>query len=145
APQRRIRYIMDRSIYNLRGINYILKLGGAIPISNSAAKDAIKVAKKSLSEDNMIVIFPEGEISYDGDYGKFSKGYELIAKGLDGVIICANIDGLKGSFFSRSKKHFIPKSSLFRREVTITFSKPMSMNTKVEEVESSIKNLNSYK
>jgi acyl-[acyl-carrier-protein]-phospholipid O-acyltransferase / long-chain-fatty-acid--[acyl-carrier-protein] ligase len=139
--QRRIRYIMERSIYLIPGMHYVLKLGHAIPISSHGAKDAIKVARDTLARHDMIVLFPEGHISYDGEYGEFSKGFELIARRQSGHIICVNIDGLYGSILSRSPKHFTAKSSWLRRVVHVNFSKPLPINSSVEEVEKTIKDL----
>jgi len=57
------------------------------------------------------MIFPEGHITYSGEIENL----------------------LWGSIFSRSKKHFKEEGILFRREVTVIFSKPIPMQTKLDD------------
>ena len=132
--ERRIGYMMERAIYEKRFIRPIMRLGGVIPVSSTAAKDAFKLAKKRLQEDEIVGIFPEGGISHDGEIGKLYPGFQIIAQGVKGVIVPFYIDGIYGSIFSRAKKRHVPMSNLLRRRIRIIYGEPMSMDSDAKTV-----------
>ncbi|MDQ7062253.1 MAG: 1-acyl-sn-glycerol-3-phosphate acyltransferase [Sulfurimonas sp.] len=133
-PLRRpINFMMDKDIYHWKGFNYVFRTGEAIPVSPKASKDAFKEAHRRLTDSKVVGIFPEGSISQDGELGKFFKGYELIAKDYDGVIVPFYIDGVFGSMFSKYKPK--NKKSFFRRrKITVYYGKPVSKQTTAEEL-----------
>ncbi len=140
--KRRVRYMMERTIYYWKGMHFLFKLGHAIPLSERAFKDAFKTARKALANGEMLGFYPEGTISYDGKIGTFHKGFELIAKGNHGTITPYLIDGIYGSsLFSRAKKRFVPERSLWRRVVRIRFGAPMPMESSAESVKAAIMKL----
>lgn len=130
----RISFMMDRDIYYWKFAHPFLKLGGAIPLSEKASSDAFKEARRRIAAGKKVMIFPEGHISYSGEIENLHRGYELIAGKSKGSIIVCYIGGMWGSIFSRSKKRFKEKDRLFRREVTVIFSKPIPINTKVDDI-----------
>jgi acyl-[acyl-carrier-protein]-phospholipid O-acyltransferase/long-chain-fatty-acid--[acyl-carrier-protein] ligase len=131
--KRHINFMMDKDIYNWKFFNYFFKKGETIPLSLKAFKDAFKEAHKRLLEGRMVAIFPEGEISKDGSLGKFYRGYELIHKDYDGVIVPFFIDGMIGSTFSKYKPK--DKNGIFkRRKVKVYFAKPIPKDTKTDEL-----------
>ena len=136
--ERRIRYIMERDIYNWKSVNWLFRLGDAIPISSKSSKDAIAAGNKALKEGSMLVIYPEGGISRSGKIEPFNRGFELVAKGVDGVIVPYKLDGLWGSRFSRSPKKWVEKKALFRRVIRITFTSPLPMSTTAQELQEHI-------
>lgn len=135
--KRRISFMIDKDIYNKKLFHYILKKGEAIPLSSKASKDAFFRGYKKLSNNGIVAIYPEGKISKDGKLGKFYKGYELIAKDYDGVIIPFYIDGIFGSIFSKDKKNDI-KRFLTKREIRICFGKSLSKDIKVDDLRDKI-------
>ncbi|MBL4730581.1 MAG: MFS transporter [Sulfurimonas sp.] len=138
--ERPINYMMEKDIYHWRGYHYVFKVGEAIPISPKASKDAFKEAHRRLMRSKIVGIFPEGRISEDGEIGKFFKGYELIDKDYDGVIVPFYIEGLFGSLFSRYKLD--PRKSFFRRrKVTVHYGKPLPKETTAEELKEIIQNM----
>ncbi len=129
----RISFMMDRDIYHWKFAYPFFKLGEAIPLSEKASKDAFIEARRRIAAGKKVMIFPEGHISYSGEIENLHRGYELIAGKSGGSIIVCYIGGMWGSIFSRSKKHFKEEGILFRREVTVIFSKPISMQTKLDD------------
>ncbi|MFT7004753.1 MAG: acyl-[acyl-carrier-protein]-phospholipid O-acyltransferase [Sulfurimonas sp.] len=128
--QRRINFMIDKEIYNWKFSNKIFKKGEVIPVSPKASKDAFAQASVRLKHGKIVALFPEGQISTDGKTGNFYRGYELISSDYDGKIITFFIDGMNGSLFSKTRK-----LNLFRqRKVTVYFSKPISKETKAEEL-----------
>ncbi|MCK9491209.1 MAG: MFS transporter [Sulfurimonas sp.] len=135
--KKRINFMIDKEIYNNRLFNTILKKGELIPISKKASNGSFKEASMRLKNGKIVALFPEGKISPDGELGEFYKGYEFISSDYDGSICTFFIDGMQGSIFSK-KKEF--KFST-KRDVVVYFSKPISRDTKVQEVKDIIKNL----
>ncbi|OYZ32630.1 MAG: hypothetical protein B7X89_02805 [Sulfuricurvum sp. 17-40-25] len=139
--ERRIGYMMERVIYEKRFIRPIMKLGKVIPVSSSAAKDSFRSAKKRLQEDKIIGIFPEGGISHDGELGKIYPGFQIIAQGVEGVIIPFYIDGIYGSIFSRATNRHVPMKNLFRRRIRIIYGPALSIDSDAKTVYDAITHL----
>lgn len=127
--ERRIRYLMERSIYRKRFIRPIMELGEVIPVSQNGAKEAFKNARKRLQNGEIVGIFPEGSISPDGEIGTIYPGYRAIASAEGGVIVPFYIDGIYGSLFSRSKGRHVPSAGWFRRNVRIIYGEPLPIDT----------------
>lgn len=127
--ERRIRYLMERSIYEKPFIRPVMEIGEVIPISPNGAKDAFKHAKARLNNHEIVALFPEGSISADGEIGKIYPGYQVIASRVKGVIIPFYIDGIYGSLFSRSSTRHAASKSWFRRNVRIFYGDPLPMDS----------------
>ncbi len=134
---RRIGYMMERSIYDKPFIRPIMQLGRVIPVSANASKDAFRSAQKRLKNNEIIGIFPEGSISSSGEIGKFYSGFEIVARGMDGVIVPFYIDGMDGSLFSRTSK----KRMWFRRRINIIYGAPLPMDSDSKTVYDAITHL----
>jgi len=130
---RKINFMMDKDIYHWRVFHHVFKLGEAIPVSPKASKDAFKEAHRRLKSGKIVGIYPEGEITKNGELGKFYKGYELIPQDYNGVIVPFFIDGVFGSSFSKYKG--TAKRELFkRRKITVYYGKPLKMSTSSDEL-----------
>lgn len=139
--ERRIRYLMERSIYQKPFIRPIMELGEVIPISQNAAKESFKEAKNRLKRGDVVAIFPEGTISYSGEIGKIYPGYRLIATEEEGCIVPFWIDGVYGSVFSRSDHRFVPSRGWFRRNIRVIYGEPLPMISDPETVYNAINSL----
>ena len=132
---RKINFMIDKGIYNWKFFHFFFKKGETIPLSPRAFKDAFKEASKRLKSGRIVGIFPEGGISKDGELQEFHRGYELIAKDYDGVIVPFYIgNGIFGSVFSKYKAKNAKLNPFKRREVHIYFDKPISKETKSDEL-----------
>ncbi len=139
--ERRIGYMMERSIYDKGFIRPLMKLGRVIPVSSTAAKDAFRSAKKRLNNDEIIGVFPEGGISHDGELGKIYPGFQIIAQGVEGVIVPFYIDGMYGSIFSRASKRHVPMSHWLRRRVRIIYGSPLPIDSDAKTLYDAITHL----
>ena len=72
---------------------------GAIPISNTRAKDAIRIAVECIKAGEIVCIFPEGELSRSGTLLRLKRGYELIARQAKCPVVPGWMDRLWGSIF----------------------------------------------
>ena len=138
--RRRINFLMEKSIYEWPVFHAFFKQGEAIPVSAKASKDAFKEAHNRLMQGKVVGLYPEGEISKNGELGKFYRGYELIATDYDGVIVPYFIDGIFGSSFSKYKNTH-KKSFFSKRKVTIYFAPPVPNTTKADKLKDIIQEL----
>jgi len=132
--------MMDKEIYHWWGLHAFFQKGETIPLSQKASKDAFHIAHQRLLEGKIVGLFPEGKISDDGALGKFYRGYEIIPKDYEGVIVPFFIEGVFGSMFSKYKP--TEKKSFFkRRVVTVYYGEPVSKDTNAQELREIIQNL----
>ncbi len=127
ASPRAIKFVMDKAIYEQWYLKWFLKKFDVIPISNLGAKKAINSARERLKNGEVVAIFPEGHISYNGQLGEFRRGFEFIAKDLEEIaVVPFYLHGLWGSIFSRANKRYklITKRGS-RREIYVFFGKPL--------------------
>jgi len=138
--KKKINFMMDKDIYNWPIFHKVFKLGKTIPVSPRASKDAFKEAHKRLLDGNIVGIYPEGEITKNGQLGKFYKGYELIPQNYDGVIVPFFIDGVFGSLFSKYKANK-KRNLLKRREISVYFGEPIPKDTPSHKLREIILNM----
>ncbi len=138
--KRRINFMMDKEIYHWWGLHAFFQKGETIPLSQKASKDALHIAHQRLLEGKIVGLFPEGKISDDGALGKFYRGYEIIPKDYEGVIVPFFIEGMFGSMFSKYKP--TEKKSFFKRRiVTVYYGEPVSKDTNAQELREIIQGL----
>ena len=126
ACPRPIRYIVFEDYYRNRRLHPLLRFFGAIPISNTRAKDAIRNAVECIRAGGVVCIFPEGELSRSGTLLRIKRGYEIIGRQADCPVVPAWMDQTWGSIFSFRGGRFFwkwPKPS--RLPVTVAFGEPL--------------------
>lgn len=111
ACNRPIRFIIDKWIYRLPFIYFLMRHNRAIPIAASKedVTNALNKISEGLEHGDVICIFPEGRITFSGHLGRFKPGIEWIIDRDPTPIYPVTIEGLWGSIFSR--KH---RKSIFR-------------------------------
>lgn len=105
ACRRPIRFVVFEPIYNLPLLHFIFKTGKAIPIHSKAKKPevyskAMAQIAEALRQGEIVGIFPEGEMTRDGEVGVFKQGIEKIIRGNPVPVVPLALRGLWGSFFS---------------------------------------------
>ena len=113
ACPRTIRFIIWETYYYTRMLRPFLTFIGAIPISNTHAKDAIRTAIDLIKAGEIVCIFPEGELSKSGTLLRIQRGYELIARQAKCPVVPVWMDQIWDSVFSYRGGRFFwkrPKS-----------------------------------
>ncbi|MEY2545715.1 MAG: acyl-[acyl-carrier-protein]-phospholipid O-acyltransferase [Verrucomicrobiota bacterium] len=126
CPGRRIRYIVDEGFYRKPILHPFLKLLGCIPISARRAKDAVRDAAEQIRAGEIVCLFPEGQLTRSGTLLRLQRGYELIARQADAVVVPVWLDQLWGSIFSFQGGKFFrkwPRRIPYR--VTVAFGEPL--------------------
>lgn len=123
AVPKEIQFMIFKPIYDKWYLNWLFRAIKAIPISNGVNKTSLKLASNELDNKRVIVLFPEGGISMDGNLGEFKKGFEKILQNCqsDVKVVPFYIGGLSRSMFGRAKS-----SKNLRCKATITFGKGIS-------------------
>ena len=106
ASPRPIRFVMDHRIFKSPVLGFVFRHGGAIPIAPAKEDPAMLEAafaevSKALADGNLVGIFPEGNITNDGELQPFRSGITRILADNPVPVVPMALSGLWGSFFSR--------------------------------------------
>jgi 1-acyl-sn-glycerol-3-phosphate acyltransferase len=111
ASPRPVRFLMDHQIFRVPVLGWLFRLAKAIPIAPqkedpAAYERAFGQAAQVLHEGELLMIFPEGAITRDGQLQPFRGGISKIIRqasqsGLDVPVVPMALTNLWGSFFSR--------------------------------------------
>ncbi|AOF53221.1 acyl-[ACP]--phospholipid O-acyltransferase [Rodentibacter caecimuris] len=127
ASPRAIKFVMFRPIYNKWYLTWFLRIFRVIPISAGSSRESIETIREYLVRGEVVALFPEGHISYNGQINEFKKGFEHVLKDLDNVTtVPFYLRGLWGSSFSRADsfyKNLTKKQG--KREILVAFGKPI--------------------
>lgn len=112
---RPVRYLIDHYIYRLPVVHYFMKHNRAIPIlpKKDSVEQALDALSLGLEGGDLVGLFPEGQLTYTGNLGRFKPGIEWIIERDPVPIYPVAIAGLWDSMFSRkyrnSKTRWFPK------------------------------------
>lgn len=135
--ERRLRYIMQRRIYEWKIARWMFRLGRTIPVSSRSAKEALAEGRRELQHGGALTLFPEGGLSKDGEIAPFKRGFEIVADGVEGgVIVPFHIDGIYGSLFSPSPTHTGGRG--LRRVITVRYGSAMPLNSRADRVQTAV-------
>jgi 1-acyl-sn-glycerol-3-phosphate acyltransferase len=97
---------MHRPIFEIPVLNFIFRVGEAIPICSRGEDEAgyqaaMETIAAGLVQGDLLAIFPEGKLTADGDIAEFRRGIERILERTPVPVVPMALRGLWGSFFSR--------------------------------------------
>lgn len=120
AVRRPIRFIMFKPIYDIPVLNFIFRVGGAIPIQSekedkAAFDNAFVAIQEALAQGDLLCIFPEGSLTRDGAIDRFRKGIERIVEESKVPVVPMALRGLWGSYFSHDGGVFKNPQRLWSR------------------------------
>lgn len=103
---RPIRFVMDSRIFQTPLLGALFRLVKAIPIAPQAEdpvvyQQAFEQAIAVLKDDELLAVFPEGNITRDGTLQEFRGGVMKILRSAPVPVIPMALNNLWGSFFSR--------------------------------------------
>lgn len=144
---RPIRFVMWHTYYELPLVRYLFRDAGAIPIASGKKhpellQAAFDTIDESLGDGALVCIFPEGQLTADGEVGEFRKGLERILERRRADVVPFALQGLwdslfsrqpDRSFFSRLKRFFRPRVSLLFGETRMS-PPPTSLTGFAEEM-----------
>ncbi len=120
ASPRPVRFVMDHRIFRTPLLGFVFRHCGAIPIAPAKEDPAMMEAAfaevaRALANGDLVGIFPEGNITRDGELQPFRPGITRILEANPVPVVPMALSGLWGSFFSRVDG--VAMKSPFRRGV----------------------------
>ncbi len=104
--RRPVNFVMYYKIYRIPVLNFIFRTGKAIPIAGRSENpeildQAYRRIHKVLDSGDVLGIFPEGHITFDGDIQPFKPGIDKIISENPVPVVPVALCHLWGSLFSR--------------------------------------------
>ncbi|PRY63129.1 1-acyl-sn-glycerol-3-phosphate acyltransferase [Vreelandella songnenensis] len=131
ASPRPLRFVMDQPIFDSPGLKWWFQLVGAIPIeserrSPGALRRTLDDVSRALQHGEVVMVFPEGRLTPDGEIHAFRRGLETILARDNVPVIPAGLAGLWGSWTSHFGGKALKKwPSRFRAPVSLHFGPPI--------------------
>ncbi len=139
ASPRAVKFVMEKSIYNQWYLRWFLEFFDVIPISGASGRDAINKIRERLDNGEVVALFPEGRISYNGQLGEFKKGFELALKQSSHPIVPFYLHGLWGSTFSRAQVRFKKMTREgVQRNIIVAFGAPIPASSSAETLKQKV-------
>lgn len=129
ASVRPIRFVMWADFVKLPLLKYFFKASRVIPISyeKKTILAAFTEVKKQLEAGEVVLIFPEGELTYDGKLNEFRRGMDIILKQTPVPVVPLALKGMWGSYFSREGgKAMLKRPRRFWSRITIIAGEAIS-------------------
>ncbi|MEQ5800777.1 1-acyl-sn-glycerol-3-phosphate acyltransferase [Halomonas sp. H10-9-1] len=132
ASPRPLRFLMDKPIYDSPWLNWLFRLVGAIPVESERRdpgnlRRALGEVSRALRDGEVVMLFPEGRLTSDGEVQEFRRGLELILARDPVPVIPAGLSGLWGSWTSRCHGPALSRlPRRFRARVMLRLGEPLS-------------------
>ncbi len=106
ACHRPARFVMHHSFMKIPVAKWFFKGARVIPIASAkesptVLKQAFEEISQALDDGEVVCIFPEGQITRDGNFNEFKAGIERIVERNPAPVVPIALHGLWGSWFSR--------------------------------------------
>ncbi len=91
---RQMNYVARETLFDFRPFGWILKSVGGVPIDRDGfGLRGIKESLKLLKRGEMVLIFPEGTRSSNGEIGRFRPGFTTLAARSNAAILPVAVEG----------------------------------------------------
>ncbi|MFK7927025.1 MAG: MFS transporter [Myxococcota bacterium] len=141
ACKRPSRFVMDRKMSKIPVVSILFRQAKVIPITSykedpKLVEQALDTVSESLKEGWVVVIFPEGGLTWDGELLPFKSGIERILERDPVPVVPMALNGLWGGFFTRKdgpamSKPF--KRGLYNR-IWLTLAPPLPPTSTADEL-----------
>ncbi len=132
ASPRPLRFLMDKPIYDSPRLNWLFRLVGAIPVETErndpgSLRRALAEVSRALRNGEVVMLFPEGRLTLDGEVQEFRRGLELILARDPVPVIPASLSGLWGSWTSHCHGRALSqRPRRFRARVMLHVGEPLT-------------------
>jgi len=145
--RRPVRFVMYYRIFKIPFLHFIFKFGKAIPIAgrnedSEILEHAYQRIHEVIDQADVLGIFPEGEITSNGEISTFKKGVEKIVNQKPVTVVPMALCHLWGSLFSRRDPLLKRRPYKFRAQIELRIGKPIPPEELTAEcLESAVRNL----
>lgn len=120
-------YLARKTLFRNRYFGWFLRRINAVPIDQEGIGiDGIRSITERLMKGHVVLVFPEGERTWNGAMGDFKAGIALIFRKLDVPVVPAAIVGAYEAW-PRWRKYPIPSPAFLpanRRSLGVAFGQP---------------------
>ena len=125
---RPIHFMAKRSLFEVKAIAGLMRICRAFPVDvNSPDRSALRYAVDLLRAGEVVCIFPEGQLSEDGELQELRAGVALIAKLAQPQVLCLGLTNTN-RIMPYGKVTFRPAFGW----VTVTWGDPRSFGAEME-------------
>ena len=104
---RHMNYLARGSLFRIGPFRWLIRSVGAYPIDREGiGLSGIKETLRHLKEGEMVVIFPEGTRTQDGQVGPFRPGFSALAVRTRSAILPM---AMEGAFHAWPRRHKLPR------------------------------------
>ncbi|MDR9438516.1 MAG: 1-acyl-sn-glycerol-3-phosphate acyltransferase [Halomonas sp.] len=131
ASPRPLRFLMDKPVYESPWLNWLFRLVGTIPVESGrrdpgSVRHALVEVSRALRQGEVVMVFPEGRLTPDGEVHPFRRGLELILARDVVPVVPAGLAGLWGSWTSHEGGKALSRPPRrFRARVALFFGEPV--------------------
>ena len=149
SQQRRVRFLIERSIFEAHPLRRLFQLMAVIPVSSDdhpkRLVHALRRAREEMDKGFLVCIFAEGALTRTGQMRPFKGGLEHILRGSSYPVIPVYLGGLWGSRFSRYESLILSRKPRLRLRypVTLAFGPPLPTSASTWEIQSAVHALSS--
>lgn len=142
---RPVRFVMTHQIYNIRGLQWLFRLAGAIPVAPAKVdpeclRRAFDSVDSALARGELVGLFPEGGLSPDGEVQAFRSGITEILERRPVPVVPMALEGLWGSVFSRAPGRWRRRERGFFSHVQLKILEPVPAGeAEREKLESAVR------
>ena len=131
AVRRPIRFVMYKQFFDWPILNFVFRVGGAIPINSrreneEAYEKAFELISEGLNNRDLICIFPEGSLTKDGEIDEFQPGVDKILARDPVPVIPMALRGLWGSYFSKISTKLLQGPRRFWQPIWVAATEPIA-------------------
>ncbi len=141
ACPRPIRFVMDRTIYQIWYLNWLFRLFKVISIARGGSQDSLRQINAALKAGEVVALFPEGRLSSNGQLGTFRPGFERAVIDTNATIVPFCIHGLWGSKMSYASSYYKRLQQVDNRRVSVIYGAGMDTNSKAQDVKQKVQEL----
>lgn len=120
-------YLARKTLFRNKYFGWLLRRINSVPIDQEGIGiDGIRSISERLAQGHVVLVFPEGERTWDGEMGDFKAGIALIFRKLNVPVVPAAIVGAYESW-PRWRKYPIPSQAFLppnERSLGVAFGRP---------------------
>jgi 1-acyl-sn-glycerol-3-phosphate acyltransferase len=130
--KRPVRFVMYYKIFSIPVLNFIFRTARAIPIAGAKEDKAMfdqafVEMNAAMQAGEVLCIFPEGQITHDGQMNPFKQGVMKVLEKTPVPVVPMALQGLWGSMFSRKGgKAFAKLPRRFNAKIALVVGEPIA-------------------
>jgi 1-acyl-sn-glycerol-3-phosphate acyltransferase len=138
ACRRPIRWVMHQRIFRMPLLSFFFRTVRAIPIVSSKEdpedlQKAYDAVAEALAAGELVGLFPEGQITYDGEIAPFRPGIRQIVERTPAPVIPMALSGLWESLFARNPQRLRNIGKLAYKRISLAIGNPVAPSNATPE------------